>query len=53
MTINKTNLKYFLLPLVSALFIVSLITLVFFTFNNNVLVDDRLVNNYFSINFDI
>lgn len=44
MTIKKTNLKYFLLPLISALFIVSLITLVLFTFfnGNKALVDTKL-----------
>lgn len=47
MTIKKTNLKYFLLPLISALFIVTLITLVLFTFfnGNKALVDTKLANN--------
>ncbi len=47
MTIKKTNLKYFFLPLLSAIFIVSLIIIILFTFgnDNNVFIDAKLANN--------
>lgn len=47
MTIKKTNLKYFLLPLVSALFVVSCVTVILFSFfnKNEVLINDMLSNN--------